>query len=151
MMLMNFLNVGDVSPSQTFTINVQGCPTAKSTVYSSGVSANVRFTGDADAINSALLRLSAGADSATGLGIEILDNNDVAIAINGESGFRDLVLNENGDANLTFKLRYKSTQGKCTCRASKCSVVFLISIISEGDMKIFISLFFVYNINKFFC
>ncbi|MCG2932293.1 fimbrial protein, partial [Escherichia coli] len=27
-----------------------------------------------------------------------------------ESGFRDLVLNENGDANLTFKLRYKSTQ-----------------------------------------
>ncbi len=85
-----FLNVGDVS--------------------SSGVSANVRFTGDADAINSALLRLSAGADSATGLGIEILDNNDVAIAINGESGFRDLVLNENGDANLTFKLRYKSTQ-----------------------------------------
>lgn len=50
------------------------------------------------------------ADSATGLGIEILDNNDVAIAINGESGFRDLVLNENGDANLTFKLRYKSTQ-----------------------------------------
>ncbi|MBS2699613.1 fimbrial protein, partial [Salmonella enterica subsp. enterica serovar 1,4,[5],12:i:-] len=99
-----------VSPSQTFTINVQGCPTAKSTVYSSGVSANVRFTGDADAINSALLRLSAGADSATGLGIEILDNNDVAIAINGESGFRDLVLNENGDANLTFKLRYKSTQ-----------------------------------------
>ena len=105
-----FLNVGDVSPSQTFTINVQGCPTAKSTVYSSGVSANVRFTGDADAINSALLRLSAGADSATGLGIEILDNNDVAIAINGESGFRDLVLNENGDANLTFKLRYKSTQ-----------------------------------------
>lgn len=38
-----FLNVGDVSPSQTFTINVQGCPTAKSTVYSSGVSANVRL------------------------------------------------------------------------------------------------------------
>lgn len=47
-------------------------PDCKSTVYSSGVSANVRFTGDADAINSALLRLSAGADSATGLGIEIL-------------------------------------------------------------------------------
>ncbi|ETD60687.1 fimbrial minor structural subunit, partial [Escherichia coli ATCC BAA-2209] len=35
----DFLNVGDVSGSHTFTINLEGCPTATSTIYSSGVSA----------------------------------------------------------------------------------------------------------------
>ncbi|EEY5749955.1 TPA: type 1 fimbrial protein [Escherichia coli] len=105
-----FLNVGDVSGSHTFTINLEGCPTTTSTVYSSGVSANVQFTGDADAINTTLLRLTSSADSATGVGIEILDSNDKIIAINSESGFKELILNNNGDASLTFKLRYKSTQ-----------------------------------------
>ncbi|HHB0616458.1 TPA: fimbrial protein, partial [Escherichia coli] len=68
----DFLNVGDVSGSHTFTINLEGCPTTTSTVYSSGVSANVQFTGNADAINTTLLRLTSSADSATGVGIEIL-------------------------------------------------------------------------------
>ena len=98
----DFLNVGDVSGSHTFTINLEGCPTTTSTVYSSGVSANVQFT--------TLLRLTSSADSATGVGIEILDSNDKIIAINSESGFKELILNNNGDASLTFKLRYKSTQ-----------------------------------------
>ena len=51
----------------------------------------------------ALLRLSAGADSATGLGIEILDNNDVAIAINGESGFRLRVFLKNVLLHLFYR------------------------------------------------
>ena len=92
----DFLNVGDVSGSHTFTINLEGCPTTTSTVYSSGVSANVQFTGDADAINTTLLRLTSSADSATGVGIEILDSNDKIIAINSESGFKELILNNNG-------------------------------------------------------
>ncbi|EFG1981777.1 type 1 fimbrial protein [Escherichia marmotae] len=106
----DFLNVGDVSGSHTFTINLEGCPTATSTIYSSGVSANVRFSGDTDTINTTLLRLTSSADSATGVGVEILDNDDKVIAINDESGFKELVLDNNGDASLDFKLRYKSTQ-----------------------------------------
>ncbi len=70
----------------------------------------MRFSGDTDAINTTLLRLTSSADSATGVGVEILDSNDKIIAINGESGFRELVLDNNGDASLAFKLRYKSTQ-----------------------------------------
>lgn len=106
----DFLNVGDVSPAKQFAIELEGCPTASSMPYSSGVSANVTFSGEEDTDNSALLKLTAGQDAATGVGVEILDNQDLPIALNGNTGFRELTLNAQGDARLDFKLRYKSTQ-----------------------------------------
>lgn len=73
----------------------------------------------------------------------------MAIAINGESGFRDLVLNENGDANLTFKLRYKSTQENVHAGQANALLYFDIDY-QWGDMKIFISLFlFIISTNSF--
>ncbi|STM18022.1 putative fimbrial minor structural subunit [Escherichia coli] len=105
----DFLNVGDVSAAIHLR-SIWKMSYNNHTVYSSGVSVNVRFTGDADAINTTLLRLSSSADSATGVGVEILDSNDKIIAINSESGFKELILDNNGDASLVFKLRYKSTQ-----------------------------------------
>lgn len=122
----DFLATGDVSPSQSFTIALEGCPTASSLPMSTGTSANVKFTGDVDTDNTALLRLTAGQDTATGIGIEILDSNDTAIAINGETEFQALDVNKQGDASLTFKLRYKSTQN--TVHAGQANALLYFDI-----------------------
>ncbi|MDY1038703.1 fimbrial protein [Lelliottia sp. CFBP8978] len=101
----DFPTVGSVTSAESFDINLKNCT-------KNSVGSKVWFSGVADNDNPALLKLTnTGMGSsgiiATGIGVEILDNNQSPIAINNSDS---TVFPLKAGANtLTFYLRYKST------------------------------------------
>ncbi|NDJ57535.1 type 1 fimbrial protein [Enterobacteriaceae bacterium 4M9] len=67
----------------------------------------VTFNGTPDATDDRLLKIFDEEGSASGVGIEILDHNNQAIAINSPAESHPLI--PNADAQLQFYARYKST------------------------------------------
>lgn len=105
-----FSGTGSTSAEKQFSINLRGC--------TPGISgAKVMFSGAADATNSTLLALSdttGGGEMATGLGVEILDENQNTIPVNNSSSDSSLYALKEGANTLNFFLRYKSTSDTVT-------------------------------------
>ncbi|CRY54265.1 MULTISPECIES: type 1 fimbrial adaptor subunit FimF [Yersinia] len=68
--------VGATTPMIPFSIVLDNC---------SAIAVKTGFTGGADSDNLSLLKIDSGAGAAAGMGIQILDNNGNAIALNETS------------------------------------------------------------------
>ncbi|CAP40445.1 type-1 fimbrial protein [Bordetella petrii] len=91
-----FKNVGDVSASKGFTIGLENCVPGDYTI---------RFDGQAPAGQPELLAVNV----ATGVGIEILDNNDKVFPLNQDITDPAIVsVAADGTATVNLKARYKS-------------------------------------------
>jgi len=89
--------VGDVSASKGFTIGLENCDP--------GGNYTIRFDGQAPAGQPELLAVSV----ATGVGIEILDNNDKVFPLNQDITDPAIVsVAADGTATVNLKARYKS-------------------------------------------
>lgn len=86
------------SPTE-FTISVSDCPETVT-------GANVKFDGTSDSNDQSLLALDSGTGIATGVGIQIADDNGTAIPLHTASSDYPLV---EGANTLDFVARYVST------------------------------------------
>lgn len=104
----DFTAAGSVSAAKAFDINLTGCGSAAS-------GAEISFSGTSDAENPALLALSDIGDAAgmaSGVGVEILDGQHQAVAINHTMPLVYAIMP--GDNTLSFYLRYKATRDVVT-------------------------------------
>ncbi|HDR2162254.1 TPA: type 1 fimbrial major subunit FimA [Enterobacter cancerogenus] len=100
----HFTKVGDTSTNVPFTIELNDCDPAVAST------AAVAFTGQTDATDKTLLAISSGsnANSATGVGIEILDTTSATLTPDGSTFSAAQTLIE-GTNTLNFAARYKAT------------------------------------------
>lgn len=118
-----FSKMGDVTASKAFSINLANCDSGSYTL---------RFDGPTVAGNPNLLAVSA----ATGVGIEILDNNDKVLPINQSSDTNTAWVDAkndskdaskpNGTAVFNLKARYKSFNQTVTPGEANASSSFTI-------------------------
>ena len=117
-----FVRSGDVTASKAFTISLEKCEAGD---YS------LRFDGPTVAGNPNLLSV----DEATGVGIEILDNNEKLIPINQDSDADSPWVNitstggedgQTGTATFNLKARYKSYDDKVTAGSANANATFTI-------------------------
>ncbi|OZI41758.1 fimbrial protein [Bordetella genomosp. 4] len=109
-----FKAVGDVSSSKAFTIDLENCEAGDYTV---------RFDGNTPAGQPELLAVSV----ATGVGIEILDNNDNVFPINQTLANPAYVtVGSDGTATVNLKARYKSFANAVTAGEANASSTFSI-------------------------
>lgn len=116
-----FSKIGDVTASKAFTINLSNCDSGTYTL---------RFDGPTVAGNPNLLAVSA----ATGVGIEILDNNEKVLPINQTaddntawvSASSTNTTTPNGTAAFNLKARYKSFNQSVTPGEANASTSFTI-------------------------
>ncbi|CAM3793790.1 fimbrial protein [Rahnella victoriana] len=94
----SFTAAGDTSSPTAFTIALTKCPTTFT-------AAAVKFGGTADAVDNQLLEVTGGA---TGVGIEIADNQGVSIPVYTASRFYPIDATAEG-VEMNFIARYKST------------------------------------------
>jgi len=113
-----FVRAGDTSPGQTFVIKLTDCD--------EGVKgAMITFSGNTDPDNPDLLQISQAADSAGGIGVEVIDKNTGdAIALGEATATQGLTAGEN---TLPYQLRYKSTQGTVTAGSANAVMYFDIA------------------------
>lgn len=100
-----FAAVKDTSADQGFSIKLEECDASVKKT------ANVIFTGSQDSTDNTLLAISNVAGAATGVGIEIMNNDGTAIPM-GEAGADNTL--QNGENTLNFKAHYKSTAASVT-------------------------------------
>lgn len=100
-----FAAVKDTSADQAFTIKLEECDIAVKKT------ANVTFTGSQNSTDNTLLAISNVAGAATGVGIELLNNDGTAIPM-GSAGMDNMLAN--GANTLAFKAHYKSTAASVT-------------------------------------
>ncbi|WP_233148882.1 type 1 fimbrial adaptor subunit FimF [Shimwellia pseudoproteus] len=99
-----FSAVGSTTALVPFRIVLSPCGSAVSAV-------KIGFTGNADTSNTSLLRLDSGAASATGLGIQILDARQHALALNAPSSAIPWTALNHGQTNtLNFYARLMATR-----------------------------------------
>ncbi|MDF7651473.1 type 1 fimbrial protein [Pantoea sp. Acro-805] len=116
-----FSKIGDVTASKAFTINLSNCDSGTYTL---------RFDGPTVAGNPNLLAVSA----ATGVGIEILDNNEKVLPINQTADDNTAWVTAsstntaapNGTAAFNLKARYKSFNQTVTPGEANASTSFTI-------------------------
>lgn len=116
-----FSKIGDVTASKAFSINLANCDSGSYTL---------RFDGPTVAGNPNLLAVSA----ATGVGIEILDNNEKVLPINQTADENTAwvtasssnTTTPNGTAVFNLKARYKSFNQTVTPGEANASSSFTI-------------------------
>ncbi len=96
----HFKQSGDSSPAVSFTIHLQDCGADVTNV-------NVTFNGTPDTVNTKLLGIDTGTNSASGLGVAILDYTRTLLPIKEASVNYPLVP---GDVPLVFYAQLRSTQ-----------------------------------------
>lgn len=104
----SFTSIGTASAAKKFTIELTNCGSVAD-------GAKLTFSGTSDTDNPALLALSdtSGEGSmASGVGVEVLDNNQQPMAFNTLS--TTIFALAPGDISLPFYLRYKSTKSTVT-------------------------------------
>lgn len=113
-----FVRAGDTSPGQTFVITLTDCD--------EGVKgAMITFSGNADPDNPDLLQISQAADSASGIGVEVMDETTGgAIALGKATATRTLTAGEN---TLPYQLRYKATLDTVTAGSANAVMYFDIA------------------------
>lgn len=117
----DFTTVGSTSAFQPMKIDLTAC-------YSGLTTVRVRFSGLSDTDNAELLALlatGAGSDVATGLDVELLDNDGHTIPINN-AHFTSFAVDDGASA-LTFLLRYKSTKVPVTSGEATAVLYFDLS------------------------
>ncbi|HFZ8995711.1 TPA: fimbrial protein [Citrobacter freundii] len=114
-----FSKVGDVQGKKEFSIKLDNC--------TSGIAGTtITFSGTNDTDNTQLLALNNAGSSgmATGVGIEILDQDSVQLPINTESKQYALAA---GDNSLTFYLSYMATKIPVTAGDASSVMYFDLS------------------------
>lgn len=104
----DFPTIGSVSAFKAMSFNLTNC-------YSKLSSVIVKFSGIADSDDPTLLALTTNSDgkqSATGIGVELMDNAGKTIPFNKDTS-KTFYLDE-GFTTLSFLLRYKSTKHPVT-------------------------------------
>lgn len=117
----SFTKVGDTSAKIPFTIVLNDCdPSVSST-------ASVAFSGQSDATDPTLLAISSGDNTttATGVGIEILDNTSRVLTPNG-SRFSTAQALVKGANTLNFSARYKATAATATAGQANADATFVM-------------------------
>lgn len=99
-----FAGAGSTAAPTKFTIALTKCP-------SSVTKATVKFDGQSDAVKNSILALTAETGVATGVGIELADNNNNVIPLFTASASYPLV---EGSNNLDFVARYYATSATVT-------------------------------------
>ncbi len=94
----SFTAAGDTSSPTAFTISLTNCP-------ATFTAAAVKFDGTADAVDNQLLEVTGGA---TGVGIEIADNQGTPIPLYTASRFYPIDATSEG-VDMNFIARYRST------------------------------------------
>ncbi|WP_333012614.1 fimbrial protein [Kluyvera sichuanensis] len=110
---------GDTSLPIEFDIDLQNCGEA-----ASGVS--VTFTGTADGSGSSLLALDSAGDSATGIGVAILDSDRTLIPINTASKTYPLDPSQ-ADNILPFYAQYSVTGSSVTPGSANATATFSLT------------------------
>lgn len=109
-----FKQAGDVSAPKSFTINMENCEAGTYTL---------RFDGTTPTGHPDLLAVS----KATGVGIEILDNNDKVFPINQDLVDPALVtVSATGNATVNLKARYKSFEKEVGAGVADANSTFSI-------------------------
>lgn len=110
-----FAQVGDTGEKKEFSIKLKDCD--------DGVSgATITFSGTNDSDNPDLLQITKGTGSATGVGVEIIDETtDSAISPGQSIATKALTT---GDNTLVYQLRYKSTLATVTAGSANAVMYF---------------------------
>lgn len=110
-----FTQVGDVSPKKEFVITLTDCD--------EGVAgATITFTGTSDSDNPDLLQITKDTGSATGVGVEVIDETTgESIPLGKATAVKSLSTSDN---NLPYQLRYKSTLGTVTAGSADAVMYF---------------------------
>lgn len=112
--------VGATTPMIPFSIVLDKCGSA-------AISVKTGFTGGADNDNATLLKISSGAGAAAGMGIQILDNNGNAIALNEVSSGLNWTNITAGQSNtLHFYARLMATQSPVTAGQVRATANFTL-------------------------
>lgn len=117
----SFSSVGDTTAQVPFSIMLNDCdPSVAKT-------AAVAFSGQTDATNAALLALTSAdnGSTATGVGIEILDNTSKALKPDGATFSTAQALVE-GSNTLRFSARYKATAAAATPGQANADATFIM-------------------------
>jgi major type 1 subunit fimbrin (pilin) len=116
-----FTKVGDTSAQIPFTIVLNDCDTSVSTM------ASVSFTGQTDLTDPTLLSINSSDNSttATGVGIEILDNASKVLKPDGTT-FSTAQTLINGTNTLPFTARYKATAAVATAGQANADATFVM-------------------------
>lgn len=101
----SFPSAGATAGSKDFSLKLENCPTTIT-------AATVRFDGIQVPGNNAILALTDGANVATGVGIQIADNQNKVINLHQDSSAYPLV--STGVNTLKFVARYVSTSDTVT-------------------------------------
>lgn len=111
-----FSAAGDKASPSKFSINVTECPDSVKQVA-------VKFDGTSDTANTDLLKLDSD-QTATGVAIEIADNNGTAIPLHTESPAYQVA---DGSASLDFMGRYVATSATVEAGTANASSQFTIN------------------------
>jgi len=115
----SFTAVGNTSAPVGFTISLEQC--TPGTIKT----ATAAFSGLADAKDNTLVSVGTASGSATGIGIEILDAaKGTTVAMNGAGTDFGLI---NGNTDLNFQARYKSTNATVGVGPANGSADFAIT------------------------
>ncbi|HHQ6567042.1 TPA: fimbrial protein [Serratia fonticola] len=110
-----FVKAGDKASATNFTIELTGCPAA-------ATQAAVKFDGVAANGDNSILALTVG--GATGVGIELSDNNNTVVPLFTASKSYPLVV---GDNELKFVARYISTTNVVTPGVANSTASFTLN------------------------
>ncbi|MGV0243244.1 fimbrial protein (plasmid) [Klebsiella aerogenes] len=113
-----FVRPGDTSPAQKFVIKLSDCD--------EGITgATITFSGTPDSDNSDLLKITKDTDSATGIGVGVIDDiSDKLIPLGKATATKALT---SGDNNLIYWLRYQSTLETVTAGSANAVMYFDIN------------------------
>lgn len=112
--------VGATTPMIPFSIVLDKCGSV-------AIAVKTGFTGGADSDNASLLKISGGAGAAAGMGIQILDNNGNAIALNEvSSGLNWSNINPGHSNTLHFYARLMATQSPVTAGLVRATANFTL-------------------------
>jgi len=113
----SFANAGDEAAATSFALKLTNC--------SNVTSAQVSFDGASDAVNKSLIKLSAGADAATGVGIGIYEaNGSTLIPLFSKS--KEVAVKE-GAAQFDFVAKYVATSKDVKAGSANGSATFTVA------------------------
>jgi len=113
-----FTGAGSTSTPTKFDIQLKDCPETVTT-------AAINFGGTPDANNSTTLALTADADAATGVAIQLLDSSEQPVSLYTPS--REYPLNAGSTVNdLEFAARYIQTQAAVTAGPANSVSTFTV-------------------------
>lgn len=116
----DFFRVGTTGPAQPFSIILAPCGQQVGDV-------KVQFSGVADDTNTDLLKINSGNGTASGVGIELLDNQQQQIALNSDFSSLTAVSLEPGTTNtLTYYARLMSTHYPVGAGAVSATATFTL-------------------------